>query len=511
MRNTIALGIALASIIAALEAGEAPKPPKPEPAAEKPLKRPRPTRPLSLSDAIALALKHNLTLAAERINPKLAHTVIVEQESIFDPTAYGELNRAKSKEQTPTGLFGERQQSATGTLGIAKLLPPGTLVDVNVGGGRDWNDYPFVATNPAYSERWGISISQPLLRGAGVRVNTAGIATAQNERRLAQAALRQAAITTVADVTRAYWQLVLAVRDRELVQRSLDRALGLQREVQIRVDVGALPAKPNVEQAKAEVAVRQEEIVRADQAIHDAENALKVITDMAADDAVWGVALAPTTAPDQNVPALDPDAAVRTALARRPDYQQAQIAIENQGILVYVRRNETKPKLDLVAGFGNSGLGGSWNGAEHHLGSLDYYQWTLGLTFEVPLGNRAARARYRRARLQHDQAQIYLRALERQIQLELRNAVRAVATDVESLRAAEQSVKAVEARLSAETEKFKQGQDVTTQDLLDAQAALAEAERRALATLIALTNSLVDVERLQGTILEASNIVWEDE
>ena len=508
MRAVAAAALVLASLAPAAQAGEPEPKPPPQPK--------RPSRALSLQEVIALALEHNLLLAAEKINPRLAHTIVVEQEAIFDPTTYGELSRAKTKEQSPLGLFGNRQQSAAATLGVAKLLAPGTLVDIHVAGARERNNAPFYTVNPPYSERWGLSISQPHLRGFGVRVNTAGIATAHNERRIAQAQLRQVAIATVADATRTYWQLVFAIRDRALLQRSLDRALGLQREIGIRVDAGDLAARPSVAQAAAEVAVRHEDTVEADQAIHDAEDLLKVITDLKLipdlpdGTSAWDFAVDPLTEPPRDVPPLDADAAIETALAKRPDYQQARLGIGNRDIVLYVRRNELKPKLDLALGYGNTGLNTSWNAAEHDLGSLDYYQWTIGLTFEYPLGNRAARARFRRARLERDQARIGLQALERQIQLELRSAIRAVATNVERRRAAQASVEAEQVRLSAETDKFKQ-KEVTTQDLLDAQAALAEAERRALRSLIDLNNALVDLERLKATILETHNVTWEDD
>jgi len=248
--------------------------------------------------------------------------------------------------------------------------------------------------------------------------------------------------------------------------------------------------------AEAAVAAREEDIVAADQAIGDAEDALKTITDLAADPGAWELALVPITDPPDTVPAIAADAAVQEALDKRPDYQQAQIAITNQDILVFVRRNELKPKLDLVAGFGNSGLNSSWNRAEHDLGSLDYYQWTLGVTFEVPLGNRAARARYRRSRLERHQAHIYLQALERQINLEVRNAVRAVATGAKRLEAAGKSVEAEEKRLRAEEALWDGGKgEGDVEDLLDAQAGFAEAQRRHLRALIDLTSA----------------VVWEDE
>ena len=490
--------VALACLVSALDAAQAPPP--------------RPTRDLALAEADALALKRNLRLAAEKINPRRAHTVIIEQEAIFDPTTYGELTRSKSKALAATTLSGERAQQAKGVLGIAKLLPPGTTIDLHAGGSRDWNDSPWADINPAYTEEWGVSITQPLLRGFGVRVNTAGIATARNERRIAQATLRDAALGTLAAVRKVYWELVFAIRDRALIQRSLDRALNLQRDIQARVDAKVLGERdPAVAQAKAEVAVRQEEIVVANQAIRDAEDALKVITDLAADPDIWNVRLVPTTDPPHDVPTLDPEGAVAAALANRPDYQQAKLLIDNQDILLYVRRNGLLPKLDLAAGYGNTGLAGSWNRAEHELGTMDYFNWNLGLSFQYPLGNRSARARFRRARLERDQALINLTALERQIQLEVRTAVRAITTNVERIRANGVSIDAEQERLRAEEIRYKEARVGTIQDVFDAQAALAEAERRGLRSLIDLNRALVDVERLKGTLLERANVKWEDE
>ena len=507
MRAILPALVLLAAATPAMHAGEAKPPAAPKAAPS------RPERKLSLGETVELALRHNLVLAAEKINPQRAHAVVVEQQAIFDPTAYSELTRAKSKTQQTSVLIPQRIEAAQGTLGVAKLLPPGTVVDVHAGGAREWGDgTSFTDINPAYKEEWGITISQPLLRGFGVRVNTAGIATARNERLIAQAQLRSVAHETVAAATQGFWRLVFAIRDRALIQQSLERAVNLQKDIQARVDAKVLGERdPAVAQARAEVAVRQEEIVVADQAIHNAEDALKVITDLAADPAVWAVALIPTTEPPTTVPPLDPDKAVEVALARRPEQRQAQLAIDNRDILILVRGNEIKPRLDLNCGFGNSGLNTSWNNADHDLRSLDYYQWSVGVTFEYPLGNRAARSRYRRARLEHEQARLSLRTLESQINLEVRNAVRAVATSGEHIRAAAVSIEAERERLRAEEIRYKDARVGTIQDVLDAQAALAEAERRQLRSVIDLNISHVEVERVRGTILEANDVTWEDD
>jgi outer membrane protein TolC len=479
------------------------------PAAEAPK---RPVRNLALDEVVFLAVKNNVTLQAERINPQRAHTVVVEQTAVFDPIGYSEFTRRKSRKQTPSALFGEAEDAAEGRAGLQKLFPLGTVVDVHASSGRTWDDFPFAAINPAYESGAGWSVTQPLLRGFGVKVNTAGIETAKNERRISQAQLRDAALDIVLEAKNTYWELVYSIGNRDLLQRSLERALNLQRDVEARVEAKVLGERdPAVSQAKAEVATRREALVIAEDTIRDNEENLKVITDLVADPAAWALSFNPTTPPPRAVPDYDPQHAVNTALANRPDYQQARLFIENQTLAVYVRRNELRPQLNASFGIDNSGLSGSAYRSRKDLGTMDYYEWTLSLGFEYPLGNRAARSRYRRARLEKQQAEIGLIAIERRIQLEVRNAIRDVETSVERLKAGETSVEAETERLRAEEIRFKEAKVGTTQDVLDAQAALADAERRTLRALINLNQAVTQVQRTTGTLLGASNVVFEEE
>ncbi|MFP4057478.1 MAG: TolC family protein [Candidatus Brocadiia bacterium] len=472
----------------------------------------RPERRISLEEVVALAVEHNLRLAAERLSPQQADTVVIERIALFDPFVYGDYTREKSRQQSSTGLFGNRQQLSDATVGLQKLFPPGTVADLHLATRREWSDFPFAAVNPAYENEFGWSITQPILRGFGTRVNTAGIATAQNERRIATQQLRSVALDVVAEAQKTYWELVYAIRNKALLQRSLERAVSLQRDILARVEAGVLGERdPSVAQAQAEVALREEDIVVAGDLIRDAEEALKVITDLAADPQVWDQALVPTTEPPTDVPPLEPQRAVDTALAHRPDYQQAKLSIENRDIDVMVGRNELLPRLDASFGINNTGLSAASHQARRDLGTFDYYHWVLGIRLEYPLGNRAARARYRRARLQRRQAFISLKGLERQIHLQVRNAIRQVGTDVERLRAAQATVAAERERVRAEEIRFTEAQVGTSQDVLDAQADLAEAERRSLRALIDLNQSLVDVERVAGTLLEASGVSFQEE
>ena len=76
---------------------------------------------------------------------------------------------------------------------------------------------------------------------------------------------------------------------------------------------------------------------------------------------------------------------------------------------------------------------------------------------------------------------------------------------LETPRQLDKKLRAIEA-VHIRYEEAKLG---TIQEVLDAQAALSDARRRSLRALIDLNNSLVDVERAKGTLLEASRVAIE--
>ena len=101
-------------------------------------------------------------------------------------------------------------------------------------------------------------------------------------------------------------------------------------------------------------------------------------------------------------------------------------------------------------------------------------------------------------------------SLERKIQLEVRRAIRQVATDLERLRTSRLSVAAEQERLRAENIRFREARVGTLQDVLDAEAALAESQSRQLRAIIDLNQAIVDVDRSRGTLLDTYHVTIED-
>ncbi|MCK5009675.1 MAG: TolC family protein, partial [Deltaproteobacteria bacterium] len=163
--------------------------------------------------------------------------------------------------------------------------------------------------------------------------------------------------------------------------------------------------------------------------------------------------------------------------------------------------------------FGGGGNGGKdassfsthWDDVADHMASGDFYNYTIGIKIEFPLGNRYAKSQYSRAKVEALRAATYLKDLENIIINEMRGAVRQVETNLEMIEAARASLKLADEKLKAEEKKYEVGLS-TTHDLLEFQEDLARAESRVARTLTEYAKSLVNLARVKGLLLEEHNI-----
>jgi outer membrane protein TolC len=163
-------------------------------------------------------------------------------------------------------------------------------------------------------------------------------------------------------------------------------------------------------------------------------------------------------------------------------------------------KNQMLPDLDLVGSAGLSGLDTSHGGAFDSVASGDYYTWEIGLVLEIPIGNRAQKGQYLRAKHEAELAELRIKKLRQEITVDVRTALRAVELARESVRASGRSRVASEKRLEAEEERFRRGM-ATLNDVLTFQKEYADAissEKRAIADY---ASSSVSLRRASGTLL----------
>ncbi|MHC4965708.1 MAG: TolC family protein, partial [Planctomycetota bacterium] len=140
-----------------------------------------------------------------------------------------------------------------------------------VTGGEFVIDYPFskydtnragTILNPSYSANLRFSISQPLLRGGGIKTNTHSIRVAQGERKIANAQTKLEAIRILANADRVYWLVYAARRQREVRVQQYELAVEQLEQAQRMVDAGEVP-EIEVIRAQSGVASRLEDIIVA--------------------------------------------------------------------------------------------------------------------------------------------------------------------------------------------------------------------------------------------------------
>jgi outer membrane protein TolC len=111
--------------------------------------------------------------------------------------------------------------------------------------------------------------------------------------------------------------------------------------------------------------------------------------------------------------------------------------------------------------------------------------------------------------LEKEKALIDFKNLEQKIVLEVREAVRGTNTDYKRVAAAETLRRLRERKLGAEEERFKEGL-TTTHDILEYQEDLAEAQSGYLRSIIDYNKSLINLEKVKGTVLEKESIRLEE-
>ena len=102
-----------------------------------------------------------------------------------------------------------------------------------------------------------------------------------------------------------------------------------------------------------------------------------------------------------------------------------------------------------------------------------------------------------------------LRKLELDIVLQVRDAIRNLASSLEGIGAAERRRVAAEEQLRAESIRLQYGES-TPFEVLQREEVLVEAESQKILALQLYHNSVTALDRAQGTILRNHNIVVED-
>jgi outer membrane protein len=462
---------------------------------------------LGLAECVQRAISNNYTIRIEAHNPAITQTQVVEAEAAFDAQFFLDTQSISNDPATLPGNVPQTSDQRAVSGGIRKLLPTGMQASVGLGTSRVWSGLPqgnIKVPNPTWPSNFVVDLRQPLLRGFGLDVNRAQIDVQRLNYGISYEQFLAQVRDTLLDVETAYWNLMQARRRTTVFAETVAQYLITYQNMVERLPLDATQVE--VENSKSRWQSQYVSYLETLKLVRDAEDQLKNLLNdpelLLSDQ----IEIVPVETPFVAPLVLDHFAEVRTALDRRAEVQQARKRIESARVGANVAKNAILPQLDLRFQYETQGLGGgagtSWDVLVDH----NFISYTVGVSLTYNFGERAARAQYRRARLQESQAVVALNqaldAIVQEVNLRVRTlAVRyaQLPPSLESVISAERNLRALQARTQRIDPSYLQTE-------LSAVEQLGSTRTTLLQVITDYNLNVVQLERAKGTLLEYNNI-----
>ena len=489
----------------------------------------RSIRPITLEEAIRLALENNLDIARVRYEPQIAAYRLsgdyAYYEPVFQASAVHRFSQTEGQTIDPaTGLptIGQKvdQDSFGGSPALTGILPITGLrysIDstfdhrAGTSGGRIVDDY---------SADVGIRLTQPLLRDLWIDQQRLNIKVAKKDVKISEHDVLLQVMNTVNDVEAAFYDLLGAldtVKAREISVSLADRLVDENRQ---RVKVGTM-APLDEKQAESEAALRRADLIQARSDVRRFENILKLLISNNYEQ--WhGAAIVPQEKLLAVPQTYDLQESWINGLTYRPDYNQAKERLERQGIVVSYTFNQLFPTLNAIGSYGRSGIDSrnplppsdprfpgfrdaSFSGTLADIKDETNPHWSYGVVLSVPLTFRAERANHRAAKAQLEQSKIDLQIVHQKSMVGIDDAIQAARSAYERVQATRAAREFAQTALDAEQKKLDNGRS-TSFVVLRLQRDLTDARAEEIKALSDYNKSLSTLYFREGTILKRNNV-----
>ena len=513
--------------------------------------------PLSLRDALSLALENNKDIEVARENVKLAEFDLLGAHGAYDPrfntTAYYERLKTPISSFLTGGQNGSIIQSDyTGSARLEGFSPKlGGSYHFDFSSVRLTTNNSFAALNPQYPTSFSLSYVQPLVRGLRFDNQRRQIEIGKKNLSLTDAQFRQRAIEAITNVQRAYWDLVFALRNLQ-VQRDAVSVARTQLEHNRRlVNEGQL-APIDLVASESQISTYEQGVYSALEDVTRFENTLKNLIAKDQSASLWSDSIVPTDSVDLSVPQIPLPDALKTAMDNRPELQQSEVLREINQIDQRYYKDQTKPEIDVIGTYGSTGLAGtvatginplsassqlvrdrvdqlstlaglqalpitppttfspnlvgSYGQSIENLLANRYNNFKVGVQVNFPLRNRTAEAQLGRSLVEAQRITTQREQIEQTIQVEVRNSLQAVRSAETRLRSAIAAREYNEQQFASEQRKLDAGQS-TVFLVLERQNALTTAKGMELKAQTDLNKAIADLQKATGNSLNVNSIV----
>lgn len=390
--------------------------------------------PVSLEALLHAALVHSPHIQVAATEPHILHTQVFVEAAEFDwrdflETKYNDTNDPIGNTLV-AGPDAERfiEQEWYGIGGVRRRNRLGGEVEITQRLGHLTSNSIFLIPPNQGSSRLQLNYRQPLMQGRGRSYNESLILLAKIDFNSAGDEFLTTVQAHLVKVTEVYWELVRSRAEYLQKQKALQAAERVLVNLEGRRELDVLDRQ--VLRARAAVETRRAEIARARTSIRNAESQLRLLVN----DPTWnyasGLELLPADLPPQWGLDVELADALSTALTFRPDISKAIRELRAANIQLGVAKNQVLPQLDVLLGTYIAGLDGNSDVFNSWVNQFRDGQpgFNVGLEFELPRGNRAAKAAERRRKWELSRAHHQFRAVVESSLTEVEIAVREIET-----------------------------------------------------------------------------------
>ncbi|MBA2493546.1 MAG: TolC family protein, partial [Acidobacteria bacterium] len=449
-------------------------------------------QPLSLKEAITLALENNKDIEVSRQNVRIAEFDLRAANGFYEPKFTGQTFYERATVPN-VSIFSNVDKITTssfvGNAGFQGYIKKfGTIFSATANNQQVSSGNPLSVLSPQYNSSLVFSVTQPLFRGRTFDQPRRTIEIAKRNLSLTDTQFRQRSIEIITNVQRTYWDLTYSLRNLQVQRDSVKDAKDQLAHNQRLVEEGQL-APIDVVAAETQVANFEQNVYTALEDVNRAENTLKNLIAENRTAPIWNASIVPTDSVDLDVPNTTLPEALDLALQNRPEIEINNVQKDINAIDQRFLKEQTKPQVDLIASYTTSGIAGTANPNAISIFSNNstantinqiiprvnannpmlppinliatppqqtlsssltgsnfssftdifanrYPTFRAGVQFNIPLRNVTAKAQLGRALVQGEQIQTQREQIAQNIQVDVRNALQSVRTAEARLRTA---------------------------------------------------------------------------
>ncbi len=488
--------------------------------------------PLTLEQAVEMALSNNNDIDASRNDSKISDISLTGARGVYDPLLVSENYYESLTTPTASAIGGAVNGAVTqtryfGSAGVSGFSPyAGGSYSALFNSSRTTTSNTNSFLNPQFPSSLALNFNQPLWRNRRIDSNRRTIEIAKKNINLSDAQLKLQAINVVNAVEQAYWDLAFALRNQQVQLETLRQAKEQLESNQRQVDRGVL-APIELVAANVQISTFEQAVYAAQESVTRNENTLKTLLLPDRSAAEWSRALTPVTPVGVGVPQVGLEVAVSEALKNRPEIGQLQTTAEINSIDQDFFKNQTKPQIDLIGSYTLQGLSGTETAAAinpstglsrvppnlvggyftslGNLAAFDAPSYRVGVSISLPWGNRIAKANLARSQVEADRIANNRAQAEQVVVAEVRNALQALRSAESRLVSATDARTAAEELYASEQRQFRGGTS-TFYLVLQRQTDLAAARGRELQARTDLNKAISEFQRSIGNTLTANNV-----